>query len=105
MPDFSKIAKPLTELTKKDEPYVWTKAREEAYQILKQRLVTAPVLVQPDITRPFEVYCDASNVGLGCVLLQDEHVIAYASRQLKNSEVNYPTHDLELAAVVHALKI
>ena len=104
MPDFSKIAKPLTELTKKDEPYVWTKEREEAFQILMQRLVTAPILVQPDITRPFEVYCDASNFGLGCVLMQDGHVIAYASRQLKNSKVNYPTHDLELAAVVHALK-
>ena len=80
------------------------KKREEAFQILKQRLVTASVLVQPNISRPFEVYCDASNVGLGCVLMQDGHVIAYASRQLKNSEMNYPTHDLELVAVVHALK-
>ena len=80
VPDFSKIAKPLTELTKKDEPYVWTEAREEAFQILKQRLVTTPVLVQPDMTKPFEVYCDASNVGVGCVLMQDGHVIAYASR-------------------------
>ena len=65
VPDISKIAKPLTELAKKDEPYVSTEAREEAFQILKQNLVTAPVLVQPDITKPFEVYCDASNVGLG----------------------------------------
>jgi len=105
VPNFSKIAKPLTELTKKDEPYVLTKERKEAFQILMQRLVTAPILVQPDITRPFEVYCDASNFGLGCVLMQGGHVIAYASRQLKNSKVNYPTHDLELAAVVHALKI
>ena len=106
VPNFSKNAKPLTELTKKDEPYVWTEAREEAFQILKQRLVTTPVLVQPDMTKPFEVYCDASNVGVGCVLMQDEHVIiAYASRQLKNSKVNYPTHDLELAVEVHALKI
>ena len=63
------------------------------------------MLVQPNITKPFEVYCDASNVGLGFVLMQDGHVIAYASRQLTNSEVNYPTHDLELAVVVHALKI
>jgi hypothetical protein len=67
--------------------------------------VTTPVLVQPDITKPFEVYYDASNVGLGCVLMQDRHVIAYALRQLKIHEANYPTHDLELAAVVHALKI
>ena len=54
---------------------------------------------------PFDVYCDESRIGLGCVLMQDEHVIAYASRQLKKHKVNYPTHDLELAAVVHALKI
>ena len=105
VPDFSKIAKPLTELTKKDEPYVWTEEREEAFQTLKQKLVTAPMLVQPNITKPFEVYCDASNIGLGCVLMQEGHVIAYASRQLKPSEMNYPTHDLVLAAVVHAPKI
>ena len=72
---------------------------------MKQKLVIALVLVEPDITKPFEVYCDASNVGLGCVLMQEGHVIAYASGQLKPSEMNYPTHDLELAAVVHALKI
>ena len=97
--DFSKIAKPLTELTKKDEKFVWALAREEAFWTLKQRLVTAPMLVQPDITKPFEVYCDASNVGLCCVLMQEGHVIAYASRQLKVNEANYPTHGLELAAL------
>ena len=63
------------------------------------------MLAQPYINRPFDVYCDASKMGLGCVLMQDGRVIAYASRQLKKHEVNYPTHDLELAAVVHALKI
>ena len=63
------------------------------------------MLAQLDIDRPFDVYCDASNMGLGCVLMQDGRVIAYASRQLKKHEVNYLTHDLELAAVVHALKI
>ena len=72
---------------------------------MKQKLVIALVLVEPDITKPFEVYCDASNVGLGCVLMQEGHVIPYASRQLKPSEIDYPTRDLELAAVVHALKI
>jgi len=76
MPDFSKIAKPFTELTKKDEQYVWTEEREEAFQTLKQKLVTAPMLVQPNITKPFEVYCDASNVGLGSMLMQEGHVIA-----------------------------
>jgi hypothetical protein len=72
---------------------------------LKKFLTSAPVLVQPDIEKSFDVYYDASRTRLGCVLMQDGRVIAYASRQLKKHEVNYPTHDLELAAVVHALKI
>jgi hypothetical protein len=63
------------------------------------------VLALPDIGKNFMVYCDASHQGLGCVLMQDGRVIAYASRQLKEHENRYPTHDLELAAVVHALKI
>jgi hypothetical protein len=66
IPDFSKIAKPLTELTNKEGKFVWIEPREEAFQTLKQKLVTVPVLVQHDITKPFEVYCDAFNVGLGC---------------------------------------
>jgi hypothetical protein len=72
---------------------------------LKTLLTTAPVLAQPDITKPFDVYCDASGSGLGCVLMQEGRVIAYASRQLRRHEEHYPTHDLELAVVVHALKI
>ena len=63
------------------------------------------MLAQPDNTKPFEVYCDASGTGLGCVLMQENRVIAYASRALRPHEQNYPTHDLELAAMVHALKI
>jgi len=92
-------------LTKNDVKFECTQAHEEAFQTLKQRLVTTLVLAQPDTTKPFDVYCDASNVGLGCVLMQYGHVIAYASRQLKPNEVNYPTHNLELDVVVHALKI
>ena len=72
---------------------------------MKRRLTTAPVLTLPDIHRDFVVYCDASRQGLGCVLMQDGKVVAYASRQLRPHEQNYPTHDLEFAAVVHALKI
>jgi len=72
---------------------------------LKTQLTTAPILTLPDIHRSFVVYCDASRQGLGCVLMQDDKVVAYASRQLKKHKENYPTHDLELAAIVHALKI
>jgi ribonuclease HI len=71
---------------------------------LKEKLTTAPVLVLPDVHKPFSVYCDACYTGLGCVLMQDRRVVAYSSRQLKVHEKNYPIHDLELAAVVHALK-
>ncbi|WVZ58359.1 LOW QUALITY PROTEIN: hypothetical protein U9M48_008638 [Paspalum notatum var. saurae] len=102
---FSKTAKPMTSLTKKNARYSWSPNCEEAFQSLKKSLTTAPVLAQPDVTKPFEVYCDASGNGLGCVLMQEGRVVAYASRQLRKHEANYPTHDLELAAVVHALKI
>ncbi|WVZ80125.1 hypothetical protein U9M48_027628 [Paspalum notatum var. saurae] len=103
--DFSKTVKPMTSLTKKNAKYVWSSNCEEAFQTLKKLLTSAPVLAQPDITKPFDVYCDASGNGLGCVLMQEGRVIAYASRQLRKHEANYPTHDLELAADVHALKI
>jgi hypothetical protein len=72
---------------------------------LKQLLTTAPVLAQPDIEKPFDVYCDASGTGIGGVLMQDGRVIAYGSRQLRCHEEHYPTHDLELLVVVHALKV
>ncbi|WVZ80863.1 hypothetical protein U9M48_028305 [Paspalum notatum var. saurae] len=103
--DFSKTAKPMTSLTKKNAKYTWSPNCEEAFQSLKRSFTTAPVLAQPDVTKPFDVYCDASGNGLGCVLMQEGRVVAYASRQLRKHEANYPTHDLELAAVVHALKI
>ncbi|KAL0561448.1 hypothetical protein IC582_001876 [Cucumis melo] len=103
--NFSRIATPLTQLTRKGAPFVWSKACEDSFQTLKQKLVTAPVLTVPDGSGSFVIYSDASKKGLGCVLMQQGKVIAYASRQLKSHEQNYPTHDLELAAVVFALKI
>nr|KYP46662.1 Retrovirus-related Pol polyprotein from transposon 17.6 [Cajanus cajan] len=102
---FSRIVAPLTQLTRKEQPFIWTDACERSFEELKRRLTTSPVLVLPDSGEPFDVYCDASHQGLGCVLMQQGKVVAYASRQLKNHERNYPTHDLELAAVVFALKI
>ena len=94
--NFSKISKPLTELLKKDIPFKWTDACERAFQTLKTKLTTAPVLAQPDITKNFDVYCDASRIGLGCVLMQEGRVIAYACRQLRCHEENYPTMILSL---------
>jgi hypothetical protein len=105
IPDFSRIAKPMTELLKKGVKYDWSQKCEDAFHTLRQHLTTAPVLAQLDNTKHFEVYCDASSTGLGCVLTEDNRVIAYASRALRPHEQNYPTHDLELAAVVHALKL
>ena len=101
---FSKIAKPMTDLLKKDKMFAWTNKAEESFKTLKAKLTSAPVLVLPDTSKDFVVFCDASLQGLGCVLMQEGHVVAYASRQLKPHEHNYPTHDLELAAVVYALK-
>ncbi|KAD6454892.1 hypothetical protein E3N88_09598 [Mikania micrantha] len=103
--NFSKIALSLTTLTHKGKPYKWEDAQENAFQTLKKNLCNVPILTLPDGTDDFVVYCDASNQGLGCVLMQRGKVIAYASRQLKIHEKNYMTHDLELGAVVFALKI
>ncbi|KAK1626809.1 hypothetical protein QYE76_001124 [Lolium multiflorum] len=102
---FSSIARPMTQLLKKDKKFDWNDKCEESFQQLKLRLTTAPILIMPDVTKPFDVYCDASKIGLGCVLMQGGKVISYLSRQLKQHEQNYPTHDLELAAVVLALKV
>ncbi|KAA0047858.1 ty3-gypsy retrotransposon protein [Cucumis melo var. makuwa] len=91
--NFSRIATPLTQLTRKRAPFVWSKACEDSFQNLKQKLVTAPVLTVPDGSGSFVIYSDASKKGLGCVLMQQGKVVAYASRQLKSHEQNYPTHD------------
>ncbi|GJZ59218.1 hypothetical protein Tco_0615034 [Tanacetum coccineum] len=102
---FSKIAKPMTKLTQKSVKFDWTEKAEAAFQLLKQKLCSAPILALPEGSENFVVYCDASRKGLGAVLMQREKVIAYASRQLKIHEKNYTTHDLELGAVVFALKM
>jgi hypothetical protein len=102
--NFSKIAQPLTLLTCKDRNFDWGEKQEEAFRILKEKLCNAPVLSLPEGNDDFVVYCDASGQGLGCVLMQRGKVIAYASRQLKIHEKNYTTHDLELGAIVFALK-
>ncbi|KAJ9541625.1 LOW QUALITY PROTEIN: hypothetical protein OSB04_028131 [Centaurea solstitialis] len=102
---FSAIAMPPTVLTKKDVKFEWTSTCERAFNNLKGKLTSAPILTLPNGTGGFVVCCDASKLGLGCILMQDRKVIAYASRKPKVHELNYPTHDMELAAVVFALKI
>ncbi|GJY00837.1 putative reverse transcriptase domain-containing protein [Tanacetum coccineum] len=101
---FSLIAKPLTKLTQKNKRFEWGADEDEAFQKLKQDLCTALILALPGL-HDFVVYCDASLKGYGAVLMQRDKVIAYASRQLKTHEENYTTHDLELGAVVFALRL
>jgi hypothetical protein len=101
---FSKIARPMIALLAKKVEFKWTPACQKSFETLKEKLTTTPVLILPDVHKPFSVYCDASYTGLKCVLMQEGRVVAYSSRQLKIHEKNYPTHDLELATVVHALK-
>ncbi|KAL1188120.1 hypothetical protein V5N11_003155 [Cardamine amara subsp. amara] len=95
----------MTKLTGKDVPFVWSDKCEESFVKLKEMLVSTPVLALPQHDEPYVVYTDASGSGLGYVLMQQGKVIAYASRQLRKHECNYPTHDLEMAAMVFALKI
>ncbi|GKF12244.1 putative reverse transcriptase domain-containing protein, partial [Tanacetum coccineum] len=102
--NFSNIAKSLTILTQKCKIFDWDKEQELAFQTLRDKLCNAPVLALLDGPEYFMVYCDASGIGLGCVLIRGK-VIAYVSRQLKIHEENYTTHDLELGAIVFALKI
>ena len=102
--NFSRIAGPLTILTKRQGKYIWDTKSETSFQELKKQLTIAPVLTLPNEKDSYTVYTDASREGLGCVLMKNNNVIAYASRKLKSHKQNYPTHDLELAAVVFALK-
>nr|GEU81623.1 putative reverse transcriptase domain-containing protein [Tanacetum cinerariifolium] len=102
---FLKIAKSKTKLTQKKVKFEWGDKQKEAFQIIKQKLCSAPILALPEGSEDFVVYCDASIKGLGAILMQKEKVIAYGSRKLKVHKKNYTTHDLELGAVVFALKI
>ncbi|KAK2448981.1 hypothetical protein QL285_008220 [Trifolium repens] len=102
---FSELALPLTRLTRKGAAFNWDTTCEVSFGTLKERLTSALVLVIPDPSKKYVVYCDASHKGLGCVLMQEGAVVAYASRQLKPHEESYPTHDLELAVIIIALKI
>jgi hypothetical protein len=102
---FSKLAKPMTVLLDKNAKFIWSEKCQANFEKLKNRLTMAPVLILPDLSKSFSIYCDVSRQGIGCVLMQEGRVVAYASRQLRKHELNYPTHDLELAAAVHALKI
>ncbi|GJY45749.1 putative reverse transcriptase domain-containing protein [Tanacetum coccineum] len=95
----------MTKITQKKVKFDWGDKQEAAFQLLKQKLCRAPILALPEGAENFIVYYDASHKGLGVVLMQNEKVIAYASRQLKIQEKNYTTHDLELGSVVFALKI
>ena len=105
MEGFSSISAPLKALTKMKYKFEWAETCEKSFQELTYRLSSAPVLPLPKSGENYTIYCDASRVGLGFVLLQGGKVISYASRQLKVHEKNYPIDDLELAAVVFALKL
>jgi hypothetical protein len=95
----------MTKLLEKEAKFKWSPQYKEAFLTLKKLLTTAPVLAQLDIEKSFDAYCDASGTGIGGVLMQDGRAIAYASRQLRCHEEHYPTHDLELLAVIHTLKV
>ena len=103
--DFSRLAAPMTRLTRKKVKFDWDDRCEEAFQELKMRLTSAPILIVPERGQGYTVYYEASKAGLGCVLIQSGRVVAYGSRQLKNHEQNYLTHDMDLAVIVFALKI
>jgi hypothetical protein len=103
--DFSKIAKSMMKLLEKNKAFEWTAECQASFEELRKHLTSSPVLVLPDLTKKFDIYCGASRRGLGCILMQEGQVVRYASWQLRKHEENYPTHDLELATVVNALKI
>jgi len=102
--DYSTIAAPLTEIVKKSVGFKWNDEHDEAFNLLKDKLCSAPILALPDFTRAFEVECDASGIGIGVVLMQDRKPIAYFSEKLNGAALNYPTYDKELYALVRTLE-
>jgi len=104
MPNFSTIAAPLNELVKKGVDFKWGIDQIKAFEILKEKLIKAPLLVLPNFSKTFEIECDASNVGIQVVLLQEGHPIAYFTEKLKESHLNYSTYDKKLYALVRTLQ-
>nr|KYP53933.1 Transposon Ty3-G Gag-Pol polyprotein [Cajanus cajan] len=103
--DFSTLASPLNELVKKDVPFIWGEAQEKAFHDLKEKLTHAPILALPNFAQTFELECDASDFGIGVVLLQGGYPIAYFSEKLHRATLNYPTYDKELYALIRALQV
>src|SRR5262249_14768258 len=104
VPNFSSIATPLNELVKKNVSFVWRDEHEYAFNLLKEKLCSAPLLVLPDFNKTFEIKCDASGKGIGAVLMQENKPIAYFSEKVNGAALNYSTYDKELYALVRALK-
>jgi hypothetical protein len=103
VPNFSTLAAPLNEIVKKNVAFKWEQDQEDAFNTLKEKLMNAPILALPNFAKTFEIECDASNIGIGAVLLQEGHPIAYFSEKLSGAHLNYSTYDKELYALVRAL--
>ncbi|KAH9329514.1 hypothetical protein KI387_001622 [Taxus chinensis] len=101
---FSKLATPLTDLLKKGRKWRWMEKQQQAFELLKQKLTSQPVLALPNYGKPFEVQTDASDYAIGGVLMQEGHPVAYESRKLNDRERNYPVHEKEMTAIVHCLR-
>ena len=102
--DFSTIAAPLIEIVKRSVGFKWNDEQDEAFNLLKDKLCSAPILALPDFMRAFKVECDALGIGIGVVLMQDRRPIAYFSEKLNGAALNYPTYDKEIYALVRTLE-
>jgi hypothetical protein len=102
--DFSTLAAPLTEIVKKSMGFKWGSEQDRAFIKIKERLCGAPLLALPDFSKTFEIECDASEIGIGAILMQEKRLITYFSEKLNGTALNYPTYDNELYALVRALE-